>query len=201
MTQSNRELLLAAARLLQPLAGELVFVGGSATGLMITDPASADARSTYDVDVIAEIASYSEYRALGKRLRSLGFQEDTGDGDATTTKPATIWKTSLRLLTVGSNSPERSRRRSSTCAPSSLRRLALCFALDVFSTRFRGISCPMPRARGDTTSLCCACVPLRHSDRRNDECPLDGSVVAGGLIRVGERLRERGALFAGDRAG
>jgi predicted nucleotidyltransferase len=80
MTQRNRELLVAAARVLQPLAGELVFVGGSATGLMITDAAAADARSTYDVDVIAEIASYSEYHALGERLRSLGFQEDTSEG-------------------------------------------------------------------------------------------------------------------------
>lgn len=62
------------------LCAALMSTGGSTTGLMITDAAVADARSTYDVDVIAEIASYSEYRALGKRLRSLGFQEDTSEG-------------------------------------------------------------------------------------------------------------------------
>jgi hypothetical protein len=204
MTHRNRELLVAAARVLQPLAGELVFVGGTATGLMITDAAAADARSTYDVDVIAEIASYSEYRVLGKRLRwypeamiSSKWEElEQGikirvvtppyfcgtklvafrDVDAAITRPATIWKTSSRSLTVGSNSLARSRRRSSMSAPTSLRRLALCFALHVFSTRSRDTCCPMLLVRRDTMSSSRACAPLRHSDRAE-------SISAGGTRR------------------
>ena len=80
MNDSNREQLIIAARLLRPLLGELVFVGGAVTGLLITDQAAADPRTTFDVDAIAEITSYAEYAAFGNRLRALGFQEDTREG-------------------------------------------------------------------------------------------------------------------------
>jgi hypothetical protein len=80
MHDSNREKLIAAARLLRPLLGELVFVGGSVTGLLVTDEAAADSRPTLDVDAIAEITSYAEYASFGDRLRALGFLEDTGEG-------------------------------------------------------------------------------------------------------------------------
>lgn len=80
MNDSNREQLITAARLLRPLLGELVSVGGTVTGLLITDEAAADPRTTFDVDAIAEITSCAEYVAFGDRLRVLGFQEDTGDG-------------------------------------------------------------------------------------------------------------------------
>lgn len=93
MRNPNRELLLSAARVLQPLADELVFVGGCTTGLMITDPAAADIRSTYDVDAIAEVTSYSEYVALGKRLRGLGFSEDITAG-----APICRWQHTKRIV-------------------------------------------------------------------------------------------------------
>jgi hypothetical protein len=51
--------------LLKPILGELVFVGGCATALLITDTAAADVRPTFNVDAIAEITSYcpsSKYR-------------------------------------------------------------------------------------------------------------------------------------------
>jgi hypothetical protein len=80
MNDSNRERLITAARLLRPLLGELVFVGGAVTGLLITDEAAADPRTTFDVDAIAELTSYAEYAAFGDRLRALGFQEDTREG-------------------------------------------------------------------------------------------------------------------------
>ena len=57
----NYELLLSAARLLRPLLDELVFVGGCATGLLITDEAVPAVRPTFDVDAIAEITSYVGY--------------------------------------------------------------------------------------------------------------------------------------------
>ena len=72
MHDSNRERLITAARFLRPLLGELVFVGGSVTGLLITDEAAADPRTTFDVDAIAEITSYAQYAAFGDRLRALG---------------------------------------------------------------------------------------------------------------------------------
>ena len=80
MNDANREQLITAARLLRPLLGELVFVGGTVTGLLITDEAAADPRTTFDVNAIAEITSYAEYAEFGDRLRALGFQEDTREG-------------------------------------------------------------------------------------------------------------------------
>jgi hypothetical protein len=80
MNDSNREQLITAGRLLRPLLGELVFVGGTVTGLLITDEAAAGPRTTLDVDAIAEITSYAEYAAFGDRLRALGFQEDAREG-------------------------------------------------------------------------------------------------------------------------
>jgi len=80
MRDSNRNQLIVAARLLRPLLGELVFVGGTVTGLLITDEAAAGPRATFDVDAIAEITSYAEYAAFGDRLRTLGFREDTREG-------------------------------------------------------------------------------------------------------------------------
>jgi hypothetical protein len=82
MHESNLERLTAAARLLRPLLGELVFVGGTVAGLLITDEAAADPRPTLDVDAITPIASYAGYAAFGNRLRALGFREDTSEGAA-----------------------------------------------------------------------------------------------------------------------
>ncbi len=78
MNDSNLEQLIIAARLLRPLLGELVFVGGTVTGLLITDEAAAGPRTTLDVDAIAEITSYAEYAAFGDRLRALGFRREKG---------------------------------------------------------------------------------------------------------------------------
>ena len=68
-----------AARL-KELLPEIVFVGGCATGLLITDPAASPVRATDDVDVIVEVASYAEYARFSKRLRNLGFSEDSCEG-------------------------------------------------------------------------------------------------------------------------
>ncbi len=79
MHDSNRDQLMEAAKVLRPLLGELVFVGGCVTGLLITDQAAGDPRSTLDVDAIAEITSYAQYAGFGERLRALGFSEDTSE--------------------------------------------------------------------------------------------------------------------------
>ena len=69
-----------AAKLLRPILDKLVFVGGCATGLLVSDEAAAEVRPTFDVDVIAEITSYVEYTNFGERLHELGFTEDASEG-------------------------------------------------------------------------------------------------------------------------
>jgi len=83
MHDPNRAQLEAAVRVLQPLLDELVFAGGCATGLLITDPAAGSVRATMDVDVITEVASYAEYASLSERLRGLGLSEDSSEGAPT----------------------------------------------------------------------------------------------------------------------
>ncbi|MGA8154419.1 MAG: hypothetical protein WB952_25975 [Terriglobales bacterium] len=95
MSKHNLALLIDAARLLKPLLGELVFVGGSTTALLITDKAAADVRPTYDVDAIAEITSYAAYAGFSERLRKLGFTEDTGEGG-----PLCRWRQKETILDV-----------------------------------------------------------------------------------------------------
>jgi hypothetical protein len=80
MATTHVELLEMAARILEPLLPKIVFVGGCTTALLITDPAAALARVTYDVDVIAEIVSYADYVAFSERLRALGLEEDSREG-------------------------------------------------------------------------------------------------------------------------
>jgi hypothetical protein len=87
MNDPNLTLLEAAIRLLEPLLDNLVFVGGCATGLLITDPAAQGIRPTKDVDAITEVASYGEYTELSERLRALKLQEDQSEG-----APACRWR-------------------------------------------------------------------------------------------------------------
>lgn len=95
MSKHNLELLVEAARLLEPLLDELVFVGGSTTALLITDKAAAKVRPTYDVDAIAEIGSYAAYAGFSERLRRCGFTEDTGEG-----APICRWRQKKTILDV-----------------------------------------------------------------------------------------------------
>jgi hypothetical protein len=80
MANRNLELLKVAAMLLRPVLDELVFVGGCATGLLVSDEAAPEVRPTFDVDAIAEITSYVEYTTFGERLHRLGFTEDASEG-------------------------------------------------------------------------------------------------------------------------
>lgn len=76
----NAALLLSAVHKLVPLLDQIVFVGGCAAGMLITDPGAAPVRPTVDVDAIVEIASYSELMALEGRLRQLGFEQPHVEG-------------------------------------------------------------------------------------------------------------------------
>ena len=80
MRNPNLEILEIAAQALGPLRDELVFLGGCATALLITDSAAPPVRATRDVDTLAEVSSASEYRDLEKRLRKCGFDVDSTKG-------------------------------------------------------------------------------------------------------------------------
>jgi hypothetical protein len=77
--RGNTALLVEAAKALRPVLDHLVFGGGCATALLITDEAAGDVRPTYDVDAVLEAASYSQYTAFSEKLRKLRFSEDTNE--------------------------------------------------------------------------------------------------------------------------
>ncbi|MDO8934034.1 MAG: hypothetical protein Q7U97_16705 [Rhodocyclaceae bacterium] len=66
--------LIAAA--LGSLRDELVFVGGCAAGLLMTDPGAAPARVTYDVDLVVEVAALRHYHQMEAEFAKLGFVRD-----------------------------------------------------------------------------------------------------------------------------
>lgn len=72
--------VVEVAILLGDLAEQCVFVGGAATGLLLTDPAIPNVRPTLDVDVIVELATTGELYRLQDALRSKGFSEDMESG-------------------------------------------------------------------------------------------------------------------------
>ena len=76
----NVDMMELAARLLGSLVDEVVFLGGCATGLLLTDTAAPEVRVSFDIDVISEISTYIEYQQFAGRLRDQGFREDTSDG-------------------------------------------------------------------------------------------------------------------------
>lgn len=77
--ESNLEMIGHVARRLGVLRDRMVFLGGAATALLITDKAMPDVRITTDVDVIVEIATRGEYYRLAESLRELGFAEDLSE--------------------------------------------------------------------------------------------------------------------------
>jgi len=91
----NLEILMLAVEQLDELANEMVFVGGCATGLLITDSAAPPIRVTRDVDAIVQIFSHNDYYKLSKKLRAKGFAEDTSDG-----APLCRWTTKNVILDV-----------------------------------------------------------------------------------------------------
>ncbi len=91
----NLSILEAAVRQLGPLADDMVFLGGCATGLLLTDAAAPPVRITQDVDAIIEVASLVEYYRLSEGLRGRGFKEDSGFDT-----PVCRWLTARVILDV-----------------------------------------------------------------------------------------------------
>lgn len=66
--------LVAAA--LGPLRQQLVFVGGCAAGLLISDPAATPIRATLDVDLVAHVTALAAYHQMEGQFERLGFRRD-----------------------------------------------------------------------------------------------------------------------------
>ena len=97
----NLDILTLAVDQLGTLTDDMVFLGGCATGLLITDPAAPPIRVTRDVDAIVQIYSQAEYYGLAEKLRTRDFKEDTRD-DA----PICRWVCGAVVLDVMPTDPE-----------------------------------------------------------------------------------------------
>jgi hypothetical protein len=95
MSSPNREALARVARLLGPIAHELVFVGGRVTELLVSESGGTRVRPTGDSDAVCETATRTDHYRLGERLRLAGFREDQTPG-----APICRWRHGDELLDV-----------------------------------------------------------------------------------------------------
>jgi predicted nucleotidyltransferase len=91
--ENNLAILATVATALGNLRESLVFVGGCATGVLVTNVRAQPIRMTNDVDLVAHVASKQEYHALERQFEALGFVHDL-DADA----PICRWR--CRSVTV-----------------------------------------------------------------------------------------------------
>jgi hypothetical protein len=57
------------------LVDDFVFVGGSATALLITDARVPEVRITLDFDCIVDVLTLVEYHEVENKLRQCGFKQ------------------------------------------------------------------------------------------------------------------------------
>jgi hypothetical protein len=70
-------MLEIVARKLGKLNNDVVYLGGCATALFITDPLSLDVRPTLDVDCIIDVVSLMQYQKFKCRQRVALLMMDT----------------------------------------------------------------------------------------------------------------------------
>lgn len=75
----NMQMLSPVAKALDDLLADLVFVGGCATGLLLTTVRSELIRATIDVDVVVVAATIVDYHRMESQLRKRGFQNDLSE--------------------------------------------------------------------------------------------------------------------------
>ena len=80
MADPNIEILAKVAHALGELRERMTFVGGCATGLLITDPGASPVRATQDVDAVVAVVSLADYHQLGAALRAIGFAQPLEEG-------------------------------------------------------------------------------------------------------------------------
>ena len=66
--ERNLAILTTVATALGPLRESLVFVGGCATGLLVTNVRAQPIRMTDDVDLVAHVVSQQEFHALERQF-------------------------------------------------------------------------------------------------------------------------------------
>lgn len=66
----NLAILEISVQALGELSDSLVFVGGCATGLLVTRIRANQIRATEDVDVVAEVTTIAEYQSVEAKLTS-----------------------------------------------------------------------------------------------------------------------------------
>lgn len=72
----NLPKVVLIAQALGELREQLVFVGGCAVDLLLTDTAAAPSRVTYDVDLVARVTALTAYHQLEVEFAKLGFKRD-----------------------------------------------------------------------------------------------------------------------------
>jgi hypothetical protein len=76
----NLAILELVAQALGPVCERVIFVGGCATGLLLTQDRPDRIRITEDVDIVAQALTVHDYRAIEKQVRSRGFSNDMRPG-------------------------------------------------------------------------------------------------------------------------
>jgi predicted nucleotidyltransferase len=72
----HKAMIVTVAKNLGDLCSEVVFVGGSSVGFLITDRAAPDVRPTNDVDIVIAVKSQVHYHRVEDKLRAMGFRQN-----------------------------------------------------------------------------------------------------------------------------
>jgi predicted nucleotidyltransferase len=72
----NLAILELVATALGPVCDSVIFVGGCATGLLLTQERPDRIRITEDVDIVAQALTIHDYHAIEARVRAQGFSND-----------------------------------------------------------------------------------------------------------------------------
>lgn len=72
----NLAILELVAQALGPVCERVIFVGGCATGLLLTQERPDRIRITEDVDIVAQALTAHDYHGIEKQVRAQGFSND-----------------------------------------------------------------------------------------------------------------------------
>lgn len=76
LNNPNLAILELVAKALGPVCDSVIFVGGCATGLLLTLERPDRIRITEDVDIVAQALTAHDYHAIEKQVRAQGFSND-----------------------------------------------------------------------------------------------------------------------------
>jgi len=76
LNNPNLAILELVAQALGPVCESVIFVGGCATGLLLTQERPDRIRMTEDVDIVAQALTVHDYHAIEKQVRARGFCND-----------------------------------------------------------------------------------------------------------------------------